>query len=196
MSNEVTDKKTRTKKATSSPAKPKVALAAKVPTKPKSSTKPKPQLPAAAPAPLASTSIAPAADIKPEPIEVESNKTEISAYETLGSDRGIRKTVESLFKKLRGDPRINHLLFNVNAADIQELQVVLLAKATGGPDDYCSVRAKKVFAPLRERGLKPLHCEVVNHHLENLLKATSVSSTIVHDVMKFARKTQADLFTK
>jgi len=196
MSNEVTDKKTRTKKATSSPAKPKAALAAKVPTKPKSSVKPKPQLPAAAPATPASTSIALTAVIKPEPIADESNKTEVSAYETLGGDQGIRKAVDSLFKKLRGDPRINHLLFNVNAEDIQELQVVLLAKATGGPDAYCSVHAKKVFAPLRERGLKPLHCEVVNHHLENLLKATSVSSSLVHDVLKLARKTQAELFTK
>ena len=116
-----------------------------------------------------------------------------SLYERLGGAPAVEAAVDSFYRKVLSDPKINGF-FDGNDMDAQRAkQKAFLTMAFGGPNAYSGKDLRAAHKPLVERGLDDSHFDAVAVHLQSTLQELGATGDLIDEVMAIAGSTRDDV---
>jgi len=114
-------------------------------------------------------------------------------YEQLGGEPAVNAAVDSFYRKVIADSRINTFFFGVDMAQQAAKHKAFLTMAFGGPHHYTGLDMRKGHARLVQMGLNDRHFDAVLEHLGNTLRELKVAEPLIGQVIAIAESTRMDV---
>ncbi len=106
----------------------------------------------------------------------------MSLYEDLGGAKALDAVVDSFYKKVLADDRVNSFFDKTDMERQAKKQKAFLAFAFGGPNNYTGKKMSDAHAHLVERGLNDSHVDAIIE----ILGATLVEFEVPEEKIKEA----------
>lgn len=110
----------------------------------------------------------------------------MSLYEDLGGAEALNAVVDSFYKKVLADDRVNGFFDNTDMARQARKQKAFLTFAFGGPNKYTGKTMKDGHVHLVERGLNDSHVDAIIDLLGTTLKEFEVPAEKIREVAAVA----------
>lgn len=110
----------------------------------------------------------------------------MSLYDDLGGAKALDPVVDSFYKKVLADDRVNGFFDTTDMDGQAKKQKAFLSFAFGGPNNYSGKSMKDGHAPLVERGLNDSHVDAIIELLGATLKEFDVPDEKIGEVAAVA----------
>ncbi len=125
-----------------------------------------------------------------------STTQEESLYARIGGEDAINAVVDTFYRKVLEDYRINRF-FNDADMDAQiAKQRAFFTMAFGGPNEYTGQDMRTAHARLVKLGLNDSHFDIVMEHFGNTLEELNVPPELIAEAAAIAETTRNDVLGK
>ena len=119
-----------------------------------------------------------------------------SLYERLGGQAAVDAAVESFYRKVLTDDRIDQFFDGVDMEQQINKQKGFLTMVFGGPNSYSGKDMREGHRHLVERGLNDSHVDAVIELLGQTLTELGVTDTDIQEVVAIAESVRGDVLNQ
>jgi hemoglobin len=117
-------------------------------------------------------------------------------FERLGGREAVRQVVESFYKSVLADKRINHFFDGIDMVRQKQKQVAFLTMVFGGPHQYSGKDMREGHRLLVQRGLDDSHVDAVIELLQQALKDYGAPPEDIAEVVHIANSVRDDVLDR
>jgi len=119
-----------------------------------------------------------------------------SLYERLGGEAAVNAAVDSFYRKVLNDDRVNYFFDDVDMDKQIVKQKAFLTMVFGGPSHYTGKDMREGHRHLLKRGLNDTHVDVIIELLGKTLSELGVSEEDIKEVAAIANSVRDDVLDR
>lgn len=119
-----------------------------------------------------------------------------SLYERLGGQAAVNAAVDSFYRKVLTDDRVNYFFDDVDMEKQINKQKGFLTMVFGGPNQYTGKDMREGHRHLLQKGLNDTHVDVIIELLGSTLKELGASDEDISEVAAIANSVRDDVLDR
>jgi len=119
-----------------------------------------------------------------------------SLYERLGGEAAVNAAVDSFYRKVLSDDRVNYFFDDVDMDKQIVKQKTFLTMVFGGPNHYTGKDMREGHRHLLKRGLNDSHVDVIIELLGKTLSELGASEDDIKEVAAIANSVRDDVLDR
>lgn len=119
-----------------------------------------------------------------------------SLYERLGGQAAVNAAVDSFYRKVLTDDRVNYFFDDVDMEKQINKQKGFLTMVFGGPNHYTGKDMREGHRHLLQKGLNDTHVDVIIELLGSTLKELGASDEDISEVAAIANSVRDDVLDR